>query len=119
MKNIVLKVDDSFGPAYKGEYVFEGITWGKYAQIMKKHTVSNQAVVYTDEAKMNADLVLATLKSQPETKPVTMESLTSEDPEKGLPPMLGAKLLECACNVSGLNRTDFFRFGSELAEKQS
>ena len=119
MKDIVLKVDDSFGPAYKGEYVFSGITWGKYAQIMKKHTVTNQAVVYTDDAKMNAELVLATLKSQPETKPVTMESLMSEDPEKGIPPMLGAKLLECACKVSGLDRTDFFRDSSLLPQKQS
>jgi hypothetical protein len=118
MKEIVLQVDDSFGEVYKGEYVFQGITWGKYTQIMKKHTVTNQGVVYTDETKMNADLILATLKSQPETKPVTIESLTSEDPEKGIPPMFGAKLLECACKVSGLDRTDFFRVGSQLASQQ-
>jgi len=118
MKEIVLQVDESFGETYKGTYTFSCITWGKYTQIMKKHTVTNQGIVYTDEAKMNADLILATLKSQPQTTPVTMETLTSENPEKGIPPMLGAKLLECACKVSGLDRTDFFRNSSLLPQKQ-
>jgi len=118
MEEIVLEVDDSFGKEYMGKYVFKPLTWGKYAKIMQKHTVANQGVVYTDDIKINAELILATLASQPETKPVTFESLTSEDPDKGVPPMLGAKLLECACKVAGLNRTEFFRVGGKLASQQ-
>jgi hypothetical protein len=106
---IVLEVDDSFGEKYRGRYVFKPITWSRYAKIMQKYTVADKSVVYTDDVKINAELILATLASQPETNPVTFESLTSEDPDRGVPPVLGAKLLECACKVAGLDRAAFFQ----------
>jgi len=109
MEEIVLEVDDSFGKQYMGKYVFKPITWSKYSLISRKYTIVNKSVIYTDDVKINAELILATLASQPETNPITFEALTSEDPKKGVPPALGNKLLQCALKISGFSIEEFFR----------
>jgi DNA-binding Xre family transcriptional regulator len=106
MEEIVLEVDDSFGVKYAGKYVFHGITWGKYSALLTKYSVTDKLtgqILSVDNENFNAEQILSSLRSQPEGNPVTFESLISHDSEKGIPALLGAKLLECASKVNLLS----------------
>ena len=99
-----LDVDERFGKEYAGHYVFTEITWAKRNRIIQKYTkysrVSGQ-VETSDFLAIQAETIIASLKEQPENKPITLEKLLSES--DGIPIELGELLSKVAnklCNVS-------------------
>lgn len=97
-------LDERFGKEYAGRYVFGEITWAKRSRIIQKHTKYSKAtgqVEYSDLVAIQAETVIASLKEQPENRPVTLEKLLDET--EGIPVDLGELLGNLAnrfCNVS-------------------
>jgi len=86
----VLELDNRFGEEYAGRYVFQEISWAKRSRIIQKHTKYSQMtgqVVSSDYVAIQAETVWASLKEQPESKPISLEKLLSE--EDGIPVGLG------------------------------
>jgi hypothetical protein len=83
-------VDERFGEEYAGTWVFQEISWAKRNRIIQKHTryhlVTGQ-VVKSDYVAIQAETIWASLKKQPQNKPVTLDKLLSE--EDGVPIELG------------------------------
>jgi hypothetical protein len=83
-------VDDRFGEEYAGKYVFFEISWAKRNRIIQKYTryhhVSGQ-VVSSDYVAIQAETIFACLKRQPESQPISLECLLSDD--DGVPFELG------------------------------
>jgi hypothetical protein len=102
LRSITLKVDESFGPDYAGEYEFIAISWKKYTDIMnqcaRRDPLTRQPTDM-DDAKLNNMLLLASLKRQPEKNPVTMETLTRDD---GLPTLLVQRFIKCTLTLNVL-----------------
>jgi hypothetical protein len=104
MRTETLDLDDRFGKEYAGHYVFKEITWAKRNRIIQKYTkysrISGQ-VESSDFVAIQAETIWASLKEQPENKPITLEILLSES--DGIPIELGELLSKVAnklCNVS-------------------
>jgi hypothetical protein len=104
LRSETLEIDERFGKEYAGHYVFGEITWAKRNRIIQKYTkysrVSGQ-VEASDFLAIQAETIMASLKEQPENKPITLESLLSES--DGIPIELGELLSKVAnrlCNVS-------------------
>ena len=99
MKTETVNIDDRFGPEYAGKYVFGEITWAKRSRIIQKntkyHPISGQ-VLSSDYVAIQAETIWAALKEQPESKPLTLEKLLSEN-EDGIPIELG-ELFSSAVN---------------------
>ena len=113
MHSIILKVDESFGAEYAGEYEFAAISWKRYTDIMNQCATRDPLTrqrTDVDDAKLNNMLVLASLKRQPEKNPVTMEALTRED---GLPSILVQRFVKCALtlNVLGVQEANQITLG--------
>jgi len=90
MRTESVEVDERFGKEYAGHYVFQEITWAKRNRILQKYTRYNPQtglVITTDYVAIQAETVYASLKQQPENKPITLEKLLSE--EEGVPIGLG------------------------------
>lgn len=90
MRTESVEVDERFGKEYAGHYVFQEITWAKRNRILQKYTRYNPQtglVITTDYVAIQAETVYASLKEQPENKPITLEKLLSE--EEGVPVGLG------------------------------
>jgi hypothetical protein len=99
-----IDIDERFGKEYAGHYVFGEITWAKRNRIIQKYTkysrISGQ-VETSDFLAIQAETIMASLKEQPENKPITIEKLLSES--DGIPIELGELLSKVAnklCNVS-------------------
>jgi len=93
MKTETVEVDERFGKEYAGRYVFQEITWAKRNRILQKYTRYNAqmgTVITTDYVAIQAETIWASLKQQPENKPITLEKLLSED--EGVPIGLGELL---------------------------
>jgi len=103
MKTETLEVDDRFGEEYAGRYVFQEISWAKRSRIIQKHTkyhpVTGQ-LVNSDYVAVQAETIWAALKEQPESKPVTLERLLSE--EDGLPTGLGELFSQVVNRLCGV-----------------
>ena len=104
MKTETLDLDERFGKEYAGHYVFGEITWAKRNRIIQKYTkysrVSGQ-VESSDFVGIQAETIWASLKEQPEKKPITLEKLLSET--DGILIELGellSKVTNRLCNVS-------------------
>jgi hypothetical protein len=104
MKTEVLEIDDRFGKEYQGRYVFSEITWARRNRIIQKHTkysrISGQ-VESSDFVAIQAETIMASLREQPENKPITLEKLLSET--EGVQIELGellSKVVNKLCNVS-------------------
>jgi hypothetical protein len=104
MRQEKIELDKRFGKEYVGTYVFKAISWAKRNRIIQKHTryhpVSGQ-VVKSDYVAIQAETVWASLKQQPQNKPVTLERLLSE--EDGVPIELGELFSQTAnrlCSVT-------------------
>jgi dihydroxyacetone kinase-like predicted kinase len=94
MRRETIEIDERLGKEYAGKYVFQEITWAKRNRILQKYTKYNPqtgSVVTTDYVAIQAETILASLKQQPESKPMTLEKLLSED-EDGVPIELGELL---------------------------
>ena len=104
MRSESIEVDERFGKEYAGRYVFGEITWAKRNRIIQKYTkysrVSGQ-VETSDFVAIQAETIVASLKEQPEGKPISLEKLLGES--DGVPVELGELLSKVAnklCNVS-------------------
>jgi hypothetical protein len=104
MKTEKVKVDQRFGKEYAGKYVFNEISWAKRSRIIQKHTKYHPTtgqVMKSDYVAIQAETIWASLKEQPESKPITLEKLLSE--EDGIPIGLGelfSKVVNSLCSVT-------------------
>lgn len=90
MRTETVKLDNRFGEEYAGKYVFKEMSWMKRSRIITKYTkyhpVTGQ-VMNSDLPAIQAETIWASLKEQPETRPITFEKLMDE--EIGIPIELG------------------------------
>jgi hypothetical protein len=119
MRREVVELDDRFGEQYAGRYVFEEITWAKRSRIIQKHTkyhpVTGQ-VRSSDYIAVQAETIWASLKEQPETEPITLEKLLSDD--DGIPIGLGELFSRVVNRLCGVT-VEETRFLSERSEEES
>jgi len=109
MKTETLELDDRFGAEYHGKYVFREISWAKRNRIIQKYTKYNKLsgdVESSDLISIQAETIMASLHSQPESHPLSLEKLLSEDAEKGLPVELGELLSKTANRVCSLTKAE-------------
>jgi hypothetical protein len=119
MRREVLELDEHFGKEYAGRYVFQEITWAKRSRIIQKYTKYHQMsgqVVSSDFIAIQAETIWASLKEQPEHKPICLEKLLSE--EEGIPIELGELFSGIVNRLNGLG-IDETAFLSEQSEDKS
>ncbi len=118
MKTEKFEVDSRFGEEFAGKYVLKEITWAKRNRIIQKHTKYNNLtgdVISSDFVAIQAETIMAALHGQPESHPLTLERLLSEDSEKGLPYDFGELLSKTINKVCGLSK-DETRFLSNVSD---
>jgi hypothetical protein len=119
MRTEVLQLNDRFGKEYEGKYVFQEISWAKRNRILQKYTRYNPQtglVITTDYVAIQAETIMASLKEQPENKPITLEKLLGE--EEGVPIGLGELFSKIANKLNTVNIEET-RFLSEPSEETS
>jgi len=119
MKTESLEIDDRFGQEYKGRYVFQEITWAKRNRIIQKHTKYSKAsgeVENSDFIAIQAETIWASLKEQPQGKPISLEKLLGED--IGVPIELGELFSKIANKLNGMSHEDL-RFLLEQLDEES
>ena len=119
MRKETVEIDERFGKEYAGRYVLEEITWAKRSRIIQKHTkyhpITGQ-VRNSDYIAIQAETIMASLKEQPEDKPITLEKLLSE--EDGIPIGLGELFSQIVNKLCGVTIEET-RFLSEQSEEES
>ena len=98
-----MELDDHFGAEYRGKYVFQEITWARRSRIIQKHTKYHHMtgqVLSSDYIAIQAETIVAALKDQPPTQPITLEKLLSE--ENGVPIELGELFSRIVNRLCGL-----------------
>jgi hypothetical protein len=104
MRKETVEVDERFGEEFKGCYVFSEITWARRNRIIQKYTKYSRAsgqVESSDFVAIQAETIMASLREQPENKPITLEKLLGET--EGVSVELGellSKVTNRLCNVS-------------------
>ena len=119
MRTETIEVDERFGEEYAGRYVFQEISWAKRNRTIQKHTKYSQItgqVQSSDYVAIQAETIMASLKEQPEYKPITLEKLLAE--ENGVPIGLGELFSQIANRLNSLN-VEETRFLSEQSEEAS
>ncbi|MBS7633790.1 hypothetical protein KEJ15_09320 [Candidatus Bathyarchaeota archaeon] len=119
MKTESLEIDERFGQEYKGRYVFQEMTWAKRNRIIQKHTKYSKAtgeVESSDFIAIQAETIWASLKEQPQTKPISLEKLLGED--IGVPVELGELFSKIANKLNGMSHEDL-RFLLEQLDEES
>jgi hypothetical protein len=119
MRKEEINLDNRFGDEYKGKYVFQEITWAKRSHIIQKYTkyskLSGQ-VESSDFVAIQAETIFASLKEQPQSKPVSLEKLLSED--SGVPTELGELFSKIVNELNGITHEDL-RFLLEQLDEES
>jgi len=103
MRREKVELDERFGKEYVGKYVFQEITWAKRSRIIQKHTKYHPMtgqVIKSDYVAVQAETIWASLKEQPESKPITLEKLLSE--EDGIPIGLGELFSQVVNRLCGV-----------------
>ena len=103
MRKEKVELDERFGKEYVGKYVFQEITWAKRSRIIQKHTKYHPMtgqVIKSDYVAVQAETIWASLKEQPESKPITLEKLLSE--EDGIPIGLGELFSQVVNRLCGV-----------------
>lgn len=104
MKTETVEIDDRFGEEWAGKYVFQEISWAKRSRIIQKHTkyhpVTGQ-VLSSDFVAVQAETIWASLKTQPENKPITLEKLLSDE-EDGVPIGVGELFSQVVNRLCGV-----------------
>jgi hypothetical protein len=98
--------------------VLQGITWAKRNRIIQKHTKYNKLsgeVESSDFIAIQADTIWASLKEQPESKPISLEKLLGED--IGIPIELGELFSKVANRLNGMSHEDLRFLLSQLDEE--
>jgi hypothetical protein len=119
MHTETIEVDERFGKEYAGRYVFNEITWAKRNRILQKYTRYNPqtgGVLNVDYVAIQAETIIASLREQPEHKPVTLEKLLAE--ENGVPIGLG-ELFSQIVNRLNTVTPEETRFLSKPSEETS
>jgi len=104
LKSETLDLGERFGKEYAGHYVFSEITWAKRNRIIQKYTKYSKftgQVESSDFVAIQAETIMASLREQPQNKPITLEKLLGET--EGVPIDLGellSKVVNKLCNVS-------------------
>jgi hypothetical protein len=104
MRTESIEVDERFGKEYIGHYVFSEITWAKRNRIIQKYTKYSRLtgqVESSDFVAIQAETIMASLREQPENKPITLVKLLGET--EGVPIDIGelfSKIVNKLCNVS-------------------
>ena len=112
------EIDERFGKEYQGKYVFKEITWAKRNRIIQKYTKYSKAsgeVESSDFIAIQAETILASLKQQPESKPISLEKLRGED--IGVPIELGELFSKVANKLNGMSHEDLRFLLSQLDEE--
>ena len=115
-----LEVGDQFGKEYQGMYVFGEITWAKRSRIIQKHTKYHPTtgqVQNSDHVSIQAEMIYASLKTQPETKSISLEKLLSED--EGVPIGLGELFSKTVNKLNTLGSRDELRFLLEQLSEEN
>jgi hypothetical protein len=118
MKTEVLEIDDRFWEEYKGRYMFQEITWAKRNRIIQKYTKYSKVsgeVESSDFIAIQAETIWASLKEQPESKPISLEKLLGED--IGIPIELGELFSKVANKLNGMSHEDLRFLLSQLDEE--
>jgi hypothetical protein len=119
MRKETVEIGDEFGEEYRGRYVFQEITWAKRSRIIQKHTKYSQItgqVQSSDYVAIQAETIMASLKEQPEHKPITIEKLLSE--ENGVPIGLGELFSRIVNRLNSLS-VEETRFLSEQSAEEN
>lgn len=119
MKTESLEIDVRFGEEYQGKYVFKEITWAKRSRIIQKHTKYSKLsgeVESSDLIAIQAETIMASLHGQPESHPITLERLLSE--ENGIPIGLGELFSQVANRLNNVDPEEA-RFLSEPSADKS
>jgi hypothetical protein len=119
MRTEVLELDERFGKEYAGRYVFSEITWAKRNRIIQKYTKYSRAtgeVESSDFIAIQAETIWASLREQPQTKPLSLEKLLSED--QGIPIELGELFSKVTNKLNGMSHEDL-RFLLQQLDEES
>jgi hypothetical protein len=119
MRKETVEIDERFGKEYAGCYVFQEITWAKRSRLIQKHTKFHPRtgqVMRSDHVAIQAETIWASLKEQPQNKPITLEKLLSED--EGTPINLGELFSNFVNKLCGLTHQDV-RFLLEQLDEES
>ncbi len=107
MRKQTITVGKEYGNEYQGTYVFTEITWAKRSRIIQKHTkyhpLSGQ-VQTSDFIAIQAETIWAALRQQPETNPLSLDKLLSE--ENGIPIALGELFSQVVNGLCALTREE-------------
>ena len=119
MRTETIEIDERFGKEYAGRYIFGETSWARRSRIIQKHTKYSQMtgqVQSSDYVAIQAETIMASLKEQPENKPITLEKLLNE--ENGVPIGLGELFSQIANRLNTLT-VEESRFLSEQSEEPS
>ena len=118
MKEEVIVLDNRYGEKYAGRYVFSEISWAKRSRILDRNTKYNRLSglpEQVDRIAIQAELVMASLKEQPEHKPITLEKLLDE--ENGVPIALGELFSQTANRLNSLSLEETRFLSDKSAEE--
>jgi hypothetical protein len=118
LKIETLEIDQSFGQEYPGKYLFKEITWAKRNHIIQKHTAYNKLSGEVENSNLlaiQAETIIASLQSQPPTKPVTLQKLLDEN--EGVPIELGELLSKVTNKLNSVGTSDLRFLLEQLDEK--
>jgi len=118
MRTETIEIGDEFGEEYKGKYIFQEISWAKRSRIIQRQTKYSQVtgqVISSDYVAIQAETIWASLKEQPENKPISLKKLLSE--EDGVPVGLGELLSRIANRLNSLTVQES-RFLSDPSEEK-
>ncbi len=118
MNTEVIQLKEEFGVEFAGTYHFREISWAKRNRIIQKNTRYNSLtgeVVSSDFIAIQAETIMASLHGQPETKPITLQKLLSED--EGVPIELGELFSKVVNRLNGLSHEDLRFLLAQLGEQ--
>jgi len=118
MKTETLELGEEFGKEYQGKYVFQEITWARRNRIIQKYTKYNKAsgeVESSDFIAIQAETIWASLRAQPESKPLSLEKLLGED--IGIPIELGELFSKVVNKLNGMSHEDLHFLLEQLDEE--
>lgn len=118
MRTESVEVDEKFGKEYAGKYTFSEISWAKRNRIIQKYTKYSQItgqLQSSDYVAIQAETIMASLKEQPETKPITLEKLLNE--ENGVPIGLGELLSKIANRLNTVSIEEMRFLSAPSAEE--
>ncbi|MDD5263864.1 MAG: hypothetical protein PHU43_03410 [Candidatus Bipolaricaulis sp.] len=119
MKQEIFDLDERFGEEFKGHYVLKETTWAKRNRIIQKHTKYHPMtgnIISSDYIAIQAETIMACIHGQPDSKPITLEKLLSD--ENGVPVPIGEMLSKIANKLCGINQEEaaFLSEQSEMSD---